>query len=159
MLISFSHIQPHAVWSVDEETLSTLRLPAVGRLEPGRPASLWTPRWSPFCAPFAVSRLSLSRFFPLVGPKQRDWSHVGWRRLHVVGRRWNDRRDVLAPVLPRGLGPLVFCLSKRRLVDWNLGDCECPSVFWGTFSTRFFSAADFQNTGGKLMMTSLLREE
>lgn len=90
---------------------------------------------------------------------ERDWSHVGWRRFHVVGRHWNAHWDVLAPVLPRGLGPLVLRLSKRRLVDWNLGDCECPSVFWGTFWTRFFSTADFQNTGGKLLMTGLLREE
>lgn len=71
-----------------------------------------------------------------------------------MGRPWNAHRDVLAPALPRGLGPLVLCLSRRRLADWNLGDCECPSAFWGTFWTRFFSTADFQNTGGKLMMTS-----
>ena len=76
-----------------------------------------------------------------------------------MGKLWNDLREILAPDLPRGVGPLVLYLSKRRLVDWSLVDCERTSVLGGTFWTTFFSTADFQNTGGKLTMTYLLREE
>mgnify|MGYP006996598935 CR=1 FL=1 len=118
----------------------------MGHLESGRPDSLWIPRWSPFL-------LSLFLGCPLQvlsvdwPQTERDGGRVGWRWLRVVGKHWNDCLDVLAPVLPRGVGALVLCLSERGLVDWNVVGCQRTSVFWGTFWTRFFSTADFQNTG------------
>lgn len=131
---------PLEITSVDEETSS--------RGSP-RIRTTWLPLDTALVTlpPLLVSRLPSPGSFSWLAPNREGRGPCGVETASCGGKALERPPGRFGPCSAQRGRPLVLCLSERGLVDWNVVGCQRASVFWGTFWTRFFSTADFQNTG------------